>query len=504
MIAKFSCEITKLLLLITKISFDKNKILPLITLSNCNFKTLNTMKKTFLLILLALTFAAGNLKAQDFSVAAEKSLHSVVYIQCLYHQQTTYYDDFFANDFFYQFFGFDPFGGYSRRQPQQRVRTYKTSGSGVIVTSDGYIVTNNHVVSGADSVSVTLNDRREYSAKIIGTDADNDLAVIKIDAPDLQPITYGNSDEVKIGQWALAVGNPFNLTSTATAGIISAKARNINILSSKESDQTLTSFIQTDAVMNPGNSGGALVNMQGELIGINAAISSSNGTYIGYSFAIPVNIAKKVINDIIRFGQTQKASAGIVTQEIDKNLQKSKKLPDNHGVYIQRVLKDASADKAGLQEGDIILKIDNKTVNTASEVNEIMAQSSPNETVTFLIRRNNQQSEKRVTLISQKQADELALKQLGQGMDCLGAKIREITDNERREYRLARGLVVVKVGKGKLASQGMKDGFIITAIDNNANITLEDAMQLNNRKGQVLVEGFYPNNGQSYYFVLVL
>ncbi|MBR1627201.1 MAG: trypsin-like peptidase domain-containing protein, partial [Bacteroidales bacterium] len=200
------------------------------------------MKKTFLLVLLAIVSLSGNLRSQDFTFAAEKSVHSVVYIRCVYHQEATYFDDFFNNDFFSQFFSIDPFSMFSGRNRQPRIQTYQTSGSGVIVSSDGYIVTNNHVVADADSITVTLNDRREYNARIIGTDANNDLAVIKIEASNLQAVEYGNSDEVRIGQWVLAVGNPFNLTSTVTAGIVSAKARNINILSSKESNQTLTSF----------------------------------------------------------------------------------------------------------------------------------------------------------------------------------------------------------------------------------------------------------------------
>ena len=236
------------------------------------------MKKIFLTLTLVFGAFIGNVYSQDFTLAAQKSVHSVVYIQCLYHQQTSYYDDFFNNDFFSQFFSFDPFGMFNQRQPQQRMRTYQTSGSGVIVSADGYIVTNNHVVADADFITVTLNDRREYSAKIIGTDANNDLAVIKIDVSNLDAIEYGNSDEVQVGQWVLAVGNPFNLTSTVTAGIVSAKARNINILSSKGGGEKLTSFIQTDAAMNPGNSGGALVNTKGQMIGVNADIASNTGS----------------------------------------------------------------------------------------------------------------------------------------------------------------------------------------------------------------------------------
>ncbi|MBR1626729.1 MAG: PDZ domain-containing protein, partial [Bacteroidales bacterium] len=250
--------------------------------------------------------------------------------------------------------------------------------------------------------------------------------------------------------------------------------------------------------------GGALVNTDGKLIGINAAIASNTGSYTGYSFAIPVNIAKKVINDLIKYGQTQKASAGITTREIDSKLQNEKNLKDNHGVYVQNVIKGSVGEKAGIQEGDIIVKIDNKTVNTASEVNEIMTQLSPNETIDFEIDRNGQTFLKSVTLSDQKQTEALALKQSGGTNTVLGATIRELNENEKQYYQISYGLVVTKAGKGKLASQGLKDGFVITAIDNNYNVTLADALQLNNRKGQVIIEGFYPNNGRSYYMVLVL
>jgi len=462
------------------------------------------MKKTFLLLVLVFTSLSGVVKSQDFTLASEKSIHSVVYIRCIYQKQATYYDDFFNNDFFSQFFSMDPFSFFGRGGRNNRTQTYQTSGSGVIVSNDGYIVTNNHVVADADSISVTLNDRREFSAKIIGTDANNDLAVIKIDATNLQPIEYGNSDDVKVGQWVLAVGNPFNLTSTVTAGIVSAKARNINILSSKASNQTLTSFIQTDAAMNPGNSGGALVNTSGELIGVNAAIASNTGSYTGYSFAIPVNIAKKVINDIIQYGETQRASAGISVREIDSKFQEENKLKNNNGVYVQGVVKGGSGEKADIKEGDIILQINNKNVNTASEVNEIMAQLSPNQVINFVIDRNGQTLTKTVTLSDQKVVDNLTSQQIGTESTVLGAKIRELTNTEKKDYHLYNGLIITKVGKGKLASQGLKDGFIITAINNNSNITMEDALELNNKKGQVIIEGFYPNSGTSYYMVLVL
>ncbi len=434
-------------------------------------------------------------QAQDFTVAADKSIHSVVYIQCLAHRQSSYYDDFFDNDFFNNFFGYNPF--------QQRQRTYRTSGSGVIISEDGYIVTNNHVVADADSITITLNDKREFIAKIIGTDPSTDLAVIKIETDDLTPLEYGNSDSVQVGQWVLAVGNPFNLTSTVTAGIVSAKARNLNILSDKNNRNTLTSFIQTDAAMNPGNSGGALVNTEGKLIGINAAIASSTGSYSGYSFAIPVNIAKKVIKDLIEYGTTQKASAGITIQEIDSKLMLEKNLKDMRGVYVTQVTKKSAGEKAGVQEGDVIFRINGKDVNTISEVNEVMAQMSPGEIAHYDIIRKGEVIRKDLTLLNGSNTAEITMDN-SETVEALGCTFREINQDEKTTYSLSKGLVITKIGKSSLASMGIRAGFIITAIDGKVNLSLEDAKSLDNKKGQTQIEGFYPNDNRTYSFIMVL
>ena len=391
------------------------------------------MKKISLL-LLGICFAMG-VYAQDFTIAAKKSLHSVVYIQCLAHQQSSYFDVFFDNDFFNNFFGYNPF------QPRQR--TYRTSGSGVIISTDGYIVTNNHVVADADSITITLNDKREFVAKVIGTDPSTDLAVVKIETNDLTPLEYGNSDNVEVGQWVLAVGNPFNLTSTVTAGIVSAKARNLNILSDRNNRNTLTSFIQTDAAMNPGNSGGALVNTEGELIGINAAIASSTGSYTGYSFAIPVNIAKKVIKDLIQYGTTQRASAGIVVQEVDSRLMLEKNLKDMRGVYVTQVIKNSSADKAGVKEGDVIYKINSKEVNTNAEVNEVMLQMSPGDVAHYEILRKNEILRKDLTLLNESNTMEI-VKDNAETVEAIGCTFREINNDEKASYSIAKGLVITK------------------------------------------------------------
>ncbi|MBQ7985563.1 MAG: trypsin-like peptidase domain-containing protein [Bacteroidales bacterium] len=463
--------------------------------------------KKFLVSSIAIVFAAlsCNVYAQDFTAAAEKSIHSVVYIQCIHHKITTYYEDFFSNDFWGSFFGGNPFSMFSNPEPQKKVYTYPTAGSGVIVSKDGYIVTNNHVVADADSVTVTLNDRRQYNAVIVGTDAFNDLAVIRIEADNLVPITYGNSDEVKVGHWVLAVGNPFNLTSTVTAGIVSAKARNINILSSNSSAENLTSFIQTDAAMNPGNSGGALVNMQGELIGINAAIASNTGSYAGYSFAIPVNIAHKVVNDIIRYGYTQRASAGFETCEIDSKLKNEKHIQGNEGLYVMSVVENGAAYKAGIKEGDIVKTINAKKVNTNSELSEILTQMSPEETITAEIERNNSLQSKQIKLLDQKTTEQLEETQASKGtVSAQGARIRPLSQKEQNQYNIQGGLLVVKVEGGAFKNQRIKEGLIIIGIDNKSNLDMNDAVALSKKKGRTLIQGFYPQTQSMVAFVINL
>jgi len=319
----------------------------------------------------------------DFTTAAEKTVHGVVHIRSEFSGRTGGYDDFFAP--FRDFFG-NPYGGDN---------TYSGFGSGVIISNDGYIVTNNHVVDGAGNVNVTLNDNREFEATIVGTDPTTDLALLKIDAENTPFITFGNSDVVKIGEWVLAVGNPFNLTSTVTAGIVSAKARNINILGTAGA---IESFIQTDAAVNMGNSGGALVNMNGELIGINAAIASNTGSYAGYSFAVPVNIVKKVVDDLLNFGVVQRAFMGVTIREVDSKLVKEKDLDMANGVYIESVSDNGGAKESGIREGDVIVSVDNFPVKTNSELLEIIGQHNPGDIVAVKVHRNGQDQDFRVEL----------------------------------------------------------------------------------------------------------
>ncbi|HDO06188.1 MAG TPA: trypsin-like serine protease, partial [Bacteroidetes bacterium] len=300
----------------------------------------------------------------DFTVAAAKSVNAVVHIKTIIGIKPQNYDNFFGSlrDYLYG-------------QPQQALIAF---GSGVVISPNGYIVTNNHVVDGADKIIVTFNNKREMGANIIGTSPSTDLALIKVDAKDLPYLTYGNSDNLKVGQWVLAVGNPFNLTSTVTAGIISAKARDIHILGGKTA---IESYIQTDAAVNPGNSGGALVNTAGQLIGINAAIASQTGAYEGYSFAIPVNLVRKVVNDLMNYGQIQRAYLGVQIRDIDADFAKKMHLHDLNGVYVAMVVEGSGADKAGIKKGDIITAIDNHPAKDLSELLGIIGQYSPGNVV---------------------------------------------------------------------------------------------------------------------------
>lgn len=453
------------------------------------------MRKKFCSVICMILFAVSQIgvKAQsngglDFTFAAEKTVHGVVHIQCETTVQSVFYDDFFS----------------FLLPPQSRERSYQTSGSGVIISEDGYVITNNHVVQDAETINVVLNDKRSFVARLVGNDPSSDLAVIKIEADGLEPLQFGNSDEVKIGEWVLAVGNPFNLTSTVTAGIVSAKARNINILGNKMSNAPIESFIQTDAAVNPGNSGGALVNLKGELVGINTAIASSTGSYTGYSFAIPSNIVRKVTSDLIQYGMTQKANIGVHFAEMDSKLAEVKGIKSVRGIYIGYVIKDGAADKAGIKDGDIITSIDGKSVNSNAEFNEVLAQHSPGDVVKVAIERDGKPFCFDVTLFNSMGNTDIIRNDTEAAEQILSGSFREVNDKEKQQYGISKGIVIEKVGKSPFARLGIKNGFIITSIDKKVNISIEDIRQLEKKKGKLIVEGFYPNDSRTYYFVLVL
>ena len=453
------------------------------------------MRKKFCSAICMILFAVSQIgvKAQsngglDFTFAAEKTVHGVVHIQCETTVQSVFYDDFFS----------------FLLPPQSRERSYQTSGSGVIISEDGYVITNNHVVQDAETINVVLNDKRSFVARLVCNDPSSDLAVIKIEADGLEPLQFGNSDEVKIGEWVLAVGNPFNLTSTVTAGIVSAKARNINILGNKMSNAPIESFIQTDAAVNPGNSGGALVNLKGELVGINTAIASSTGSYTGYSFAIPSNIVRKVTSDLIQYGMTQKANIGVHFAEMDSKLAEVKGIKSVRGIYIGYVIKDGAADKAGIKDGDIITSIDGKSVNSNAEFNEVLAQHSPGDVVKVAIERDGKPFYFDVTLFNSMGNTDIIRNDTEAAEQILSGSFREVNDKEKQQYGISKGIVIEKVGKSPFARLGIKNGFIITSIDKKVNISIEDIRQLEKKKGKLIVEGFYPNDSRTYYFVLVL
>ena len=406
----------------------------------------------------------------DLTSAAETAVNSVVYISVTIEgktQRMQMVDPF--EDFFGDFFGF----GQRRQQPQQR--EYKQpdrhgAGSGVIISQDGYIVTNNHVVGQADEITVKLNDSREFKGRIIGTDETTDLALVKIDAKDLPAIKIGNSDNLRLGQWVLAVGNPFNLTSTVTAGIVSAKARTLGA-------NGIESFIQTDAAINAGNSGGALVNAQGELVGINSMIYSQTGSYAGYGFAIPTTIMNKVVADLKVYGTVQRAILGVQGQDVDKyiDLEKAKgETPDLgtvKGVYIAKISDDSAAEEAGLEKGDVITSIDGREVTKMSQLQEQIAQHKPGDKVKITYLRNKKEKTVTITLRNAQGTTKVMTEV---DMDQLGVNMKPITDEQKQQFGLSYGLVVNNIRRGKMMDAGVTKGTIILQVNDRKMQTQED------------------------------
>jgi serine protease Do len=429
----------------------------------------------------------------DFTNAAELTINAVVHIRTEYTRKSSVYDHFF--------FDFHDFFGDRRRQSPPKSRPIEAMGSGVIISDDGYIVTNNHVVQDAEFIEVTLNDRRTFEARIIGTDPTTDLAVVKIEAESLPYILYGNSDDVRIGEWVLAVGNPFRLNSTVTAGIVSAKARNINILVNPEGT-AIESFIQTDAAVNRGNSGGALVNLKGELIGINAAIASGTGYYTGYSFAIPVNIVKKVVDDFLQFGTIQRAFIGVSIREIDGRFAREEGLKEIRGVYVAGVSDNGAAKDAGIKEGDVILSVNGTSINSTSELLEIIGVHRPGDEVQLTVRRNEKDRTMPVVLRNRDGKTTLVQKvtETRKVMELLGASLEPASQELKSQLGIENGVQVTRLGRGVLNDAGVREGFIITKIDNKlVNTPKEVEDLLTDKKGGVLVEGIYPNRMKAYY-----
>lgn len=393
------------------------------------------------------TGAAGNV---DLREAAKKAVPAVVNVTPV-QMGKVYYGS--PLDFW--------FGG-SRGQVREEPIDMGV-GSGVIITADGYIITNNHVVAKSDKVMVTLNDKRKFEAQLIGTDPDTDIALLKIEATDLQPIAYGNSDDVVLGEWVLAVGNPYNLTSTVTAGIISAKARGLG------GRMSLESFLQTDAAVNPGNSGGALVNAKGELIGINTAIQSPTGSYSGYSFAVPVNVARKVVSDLKEFGRVQRAVLGIRMGELTPEEAKKMGLKESAGIYVGEVIKGGAAAKAGIKENDVIQKINGYEVLTVPQLTEQLGQYTPGNTIQVTLSRDGQ--EKVVDVVLQNTFGDISV---DTDSGILGARVAPLTEEDQYRYRLDKGVKIQELKNGKLKSAGLSEGYIIVKVNNTVIRTRED------------------------------
>ncbi len=441
----------------------------------------------------------------DLTYAAEKALPSVVHIK--YVQNSKIKTVEVQSDPFSDFFS-DPFGGFFGRgnggTQKRQVQTPKktATGSGVIISNDGYIVTNNHVVEGADELTVTLNDNQEHSARIIGTDKTTDLALIKIDGKNLPAITIANSEDLKIGEWVLAVGNPLGLNNTVTAGIVSAKARSLGA-------NNVESFIQTDAAINAGNSGGALVNTRGELVGINAMLYSPTGSYSGYGFAIPTTIMNKIVEDLKKFGVVQRAWIGIkggdVKNYVDAQKEQGKEvdLGTMEGIYVDEVTDEGAAFDAGIKKGDVIISADGQKVTRMAELQEIISKKRPGDklTITYL---HNKKKITETVVLKNEQGNTKVVKNAD--LDVLGANFREITEAQKKQLSISYGIEVIKVNNGKLKETGIARGFIIQRVNDETIKTIDDMQKVvkdaSTSKDPVLyIQGIYPTGKKAYFAV---
>lgn len=443
----------------------------------------------------------------DLTYAAEKSLPTVVHILNTRNSkietvdvQSNPFDDFFSNPF--GFFGNPNQGNGGSQKRQYRTPKKQGTGSGVIISTDGYIVTNNHVVEGADELTVTLNDNKEYSARIIGTDKTTDLALIKIDGKNLPAITIADSEKIKVGERVFAVGNPFNLTNTVTAGIVSAKGRSLY-------QNGVESFIQTDAAINPGNSGGALVNTKGELIGINAMLYSQTGSFSGYGFAIPTSIMNKVVDDLKKYGTVQRAVIGIQGQDV-KNYVDAQKDKGNdvdlgtmEGIYVAKVTEESAAEEAGLKTGDVIVSVDGKEVSKMAELQEILAQKRPGDKISITYLRDKKKATKSVTLKNEQGNTKVVQKA---DLDILGGNFREVTAETKKHLGISYGLEVTKVSNGRLKERGVSKGFIILRV-NDTPIKSVDQLQdvvkeaSTSREPVLYIVGLHPTGKKDYYTI---
>jgi serine protease Do len=436
----------------------------------------------------------------DFEKAAISAVPSVVHIKTItkFKQvngntpQQNPFGDMFGDDFFKKYFGEN---GRQFQQPDQRA-----SGSGVIISADGYIVTNNHVVDGATEINVTLNNRKNYKAKIIGTDPNTDLALIKINDKNLQPMPLGNSDDARLGQWVLAIGYPLNLDVTVTEGIISAKSRNIGV--NRQGSAPIESFIQTDAAVNPGSSGGALVNTNGELIGINSAIASPTGAYAGYAYSIPSNLMKKVIGDIMKFGSVQRGYLGISMAPEELEDAKKKELginDDVSAVWVMEVDPKGAAAEAGIKKGDAILKVNNVTVSTGSQLSEQIARQKPGDKVKLVLLRDDK--EKNIEVVLKNKLGTFA-SQMNAAIESLGAEFSEVSKENAEKLGIPGGVQVTNIRDGVIGNQtNMRPGFVITKAGGIEVKSVEELKEaLSKQSGNFQLEGVYPGSSEVYYY----
>jgi serine protease Do len=453
----------------------------------------------------------GEIVPLDFTGISKEVMNSVVHIKSVRKVQSTpnmYYNspgdpfgDLFGDDFF-RFFR-----GIPQQQQQQRApsepRVQMGSGSGVIISTNGYIVTNNHVIDQADEIEVTLHDNETYKAKVIGSDPSTDIALLQIKEDNLHAVPLGNSDLTEVGEWVMAIGNPFNLNSTVTAGIISAKGRNINIIDDRSA---IEAFIQTDAAINPGNSGGALVNLNGELIGINTAIASPTGTYAGYGFAIPANIVNKVVEDLLKYGMVQRAYLGIMIRDIDSDLMKEENLKLSEGTYVDSLMEKSAAAEAGILPGDVITGIDDTPILKSSDLLEQIGRHRPGDAVTVAVDRHGKEMTFQVDLANQKGERKLAAKEEMDILDVLGANFEEVDKSTAKTLGIDGGVRVKELGNGLLKNQtSVSEGFIITEVNHEKVKSVNDLRKaLKEEKGGVLIQGMYENYPGELYFAFGL
>lgn len=431
--------------------------------------------------------------APNFVYAAQKATPAVVHITAKYEPKIMRRETSPLEELFKDFLG----EGFELGPKEYKTQPGAAFGSGVIISEDGYIVTNNHVIDKADQIEVTLDDNRRYTAKLVGTDPATDLALLKIEQKNLPYLLFGNSDKLQVGEWVLAVGNPFNLTSTVTKGIVSAKARRADVYKSG-SGIKIESFIQTDAAVNRGNSGGALVNLNGELIGINTAISTPTGAFAGYSFAIPSSIVQRVISDLKRYGAVQRAILGIYPKDVNADLVEEKKLKRFDGIYITGFSERSAAVEAGLKEGDIIIAINDTKIKNLAQLHEHLTYYQPGDKVTVLIDRKGKEMKFPVTLKSELNEIKIAH---GQGViEVEGATFEPIDQNTKQKLGIKSGVQIKSIKPGKWQQAGIKKGFIILNIDKEPVDSLDQlATLLNSKKGGILIEGIYPNGSKAYY-----